>query len=281
MSESDELNKALATYHEWADTRPELVARLSGGSTNESYLLEADGHKLVMRLNTKATSLFGLDREAELIAMTNAADLAPAVIYCSNEFLVTEYLQGRHWTKDEVSNSARSVRLAALIKAIHALPRTQYVLDIVDRCNHYWAAIETLAVEVPRDLSHLRSRLERKISSWQLPAEQLRPCHNDLVLDNIIDTAEGLKLIDWEYAAMGDPYFDLAVLIEYSNLSASASRALVANYTEVPDQSRLSQNRLTFKYVDILWQLIHAAARHKTPNVAKKLALLAKHLEEV
>ena len=155
------------------------------------------------------------------------------------------------------------------------------MLDIVDRCNHYWDAIETLAVEVPRDLSHLRSRLERKISSWQLAAEQLRPCHNDLVLDNIIDTADGLKLIDWEYAAMGDPYFDLAVLIEYSNLSASASRALVSNYTQVPDQSRLSQNRLTFKYVNILWQLIHGAARNKTPNVAKKVALLAKHLEEV
>lgn len=281
MSESGELNKALASYHDWTDTRPDVIARLRGGSTNESFLLEADGRKLVLRLNTKATSLLGLDREAELKAMTNAGVLAPVVLYCSNEFLVTEYLEGVHWTNHEASESARLIRLAALIKAIHALPRTEYVLDIGDRCNHYWDAIETLSVEVPRDLSHLRSRLEHKISSWQLPAEQLCPCHNDIVLDNIIDTSEGLKLIDWEYAAMGDPYFDLAVLIEYSNLNASASRTLVSNYTEVPDQNRLSQNRLTFKYVNILWQLIHGAARQKPPDVAAKVALLAKHVEEV
>ena len=36
------------------------------------------------------------------------------------------------------------------------------------------------------------------------------PCHNDLLPANFIATDDGLVLLDWEYAGMGDRRFDLA-----------------------------------------------------------------------
>ena len=35
---------------------------------------------------------------------------------------------------------------------------------------------------------------------------------------DILDTAFGVRFIDWEYAGRGDPYFDLATLVEDEKL---------------------------------------------------------------
>ncbi len=36
------------------------------------------------------------------------------------------------------------------------------------------------------------------------------PCHNDLLAANFIRGGDRLWIVDWEYAGMGDPAFDLA-----------------------------------------------------------------------
>ena len=38
---------------------------------------------------------------------------------------------------------------------------------------------------------------------------ELRPCHNDLLNANFIDDGTRIRIVDWEYAGMGDPFFDL------------------------------------------------------------------------
>ena len=36
-----------------------------------------------------------------------------------------------------------------------------------------------------------------------------RPCHNDLLNLNFIDDGTRIRILDWEYAGMGDIFFDL------------------------------------------------------------------------
>ena len=38
------------------------------------------------------------------------------------------------------------------------------------------------------------------------------PCHNDLLTANFIHDGERVRIVDWEYAGMGDRYFDLGNL---------------------------------------------------------------------
>ena len=38
---------------------------------------------------------------------------------------------------------------------------------------------------------------------------EMRPCHNDLLNANFIDDGTRIRIVDWEYAGMGDPFFDL------------------------------------------------------------------------
>jgi thiamine kinase-like enzyme len=41
-------------------------------------------------------------------------------------------------------------------------------------------------------------------------SEAPAPCHNDLLNANFIDDGDRLRIVDWEYAGMGDRFFDLA-----------------------------------------------------------------------
>jgi thiamine kinase-like enzyme len=52
------------------------------------------------------------------------------------------------------------------------------------------------------------------------------PCHQDLHLGNILGV-ESPRLIDWEYAAMGDGMFDVAVFCQYHALNGQQQDRLL------------------------------------------------------
>ena len=54
------------------------------------------------------------------------------------------------------------------------------------------------------------------------------PCHNDLLNANFLDDGERLRIVDWEYAGMGDRFFDLANFSINHELDADESLALLS-----------------------------------------------------
>ena len=56
------------------------------------------------------------------------------------------------------------------------------------------------------------------------------PCHNDLLAGNFIRGAEQLWIVDWEYAGMGDRYFDLANFAVNNELGEAGEQALLGAY---------------------------------------------------
>ena len=56
------------------------------------------------------------------------------------------------------------------------------------------------------------------------------PCHNDLLTANFLDDGGRLRLLDWEYAGMNDPHFDLANFASHHDLEPDAEVALLAAY---------------------------------------------------
>jgi thiamine kinase-like enzyme len=55
-------------------------------------------------------------------------------------------------------------------------------------------------------------------------------CHNDLVKGNMLFTYNKLFLIDWEYGAMNNPYFDLASVITENDLSNDQEAFFLQKY---------------------------------------------------
>ena len=71
------------------------------------------------------------------------------------------------------------------------------------------------------------------------------PCHNDLLAANFIREGERIRIVDWEYAGMGDRYFDLGNFAVNNELDEDARGALLeAYFGEPPDARRLATLRL-------------------------------------
>ncbi len=90
-------------------------------------------------------------------------------------------------------------------------------------------------------------------------------CHNDLLAANFLDDGNAIWLVDWEYAGIGHPLFDLANLAANGNFSQRDEVELLRCYqgSDAVDPHRLRELRM-FRRVslirEVLWALIQTVA---------------------
>ncbi len=267
---------ALREWSQWSEAElseaPQLVKCLAGGLTNRTYLLHSSGRQLVLRLNAQNSQQLALDRNMEALIWRSAAaaGLAPALLYADPQqrYMVSEYLAGTEIHAD--NNHAWLSELATLLRRVHQLRVRGRVLNIHERAEHYWRGI--VAVEKTGGESEAREFHERLRSSRDqfhkffsesihsvTSGDSLCLCHNDPVLSNIIRSDSGLRLIDWEYAAMGDPFFDLAAYGCHQSLTTEASVVLLDTYCDgasANDRDRFNQALIHYQYLDLLWSVL-------------------------
>jgi thiamine kinase-like enzyme len=117
--------------------------------------------------------------------------------------------------------------LAAALRRLHALPVVGRRFDPCAAARRYASHLGTTAAA---DLAHRAATL---IDPVPPPTATGALCHNDLVAENVLRTPErGLVLIDWEYSGIGDPYFDLAVVIRHHGLGDAPEGHLLACYLQ-------------------------------------------------
>ena len=198
----------------------------------------------VLRVAGKDTDLLGIDRTVELAA-TRAAETAgvgPHVVdFVQPEgWLVTRFIEGAIPPPERLREPAQLERVAAALRAFHGGPP----IPGGSTPSRSWRRIGDTAVGAgatfPR---HSRTRTTWRAESPDARAgQEPRPCHNDLLNANFIDDGERLRIVDWEYAGMGDPFFDLANFSINHELDAEGRAVLLAAYTgdARPRASRLS-----------------------------------------
>jgi thiamine kinase-like enzyme len=225
-----------------------VVAPLGGGITNRNFRVDVGGESFVLRIGGKNTELLGIDRAAEHAASLSAARLGvgPEVLaFVEPEgYLVTRYVEGEVGRLDPV-------RAGALLRRVHDGPPIPSRFDAFRVVEAYAATATAHGVPLPgefADAAAVATKIERRLG-----ARPLVPCHNDLLSANFIDDGERLWLVDWEYAGMGDPAFDLANFAVNNDLDDVAERAMLERYGtndggvrsrhEISDGGVLSHNR--------------------------------------
>jgi thiamine kinase-like enzyme len=89
-----------------------------------------------------------------------------------------------------------------------------------------------------------------------------RPCHNDLLTANFIDDGTRIRIVDWEYAGMGDVYFDLANFAVNNGLPAAETRELLHAYFGgvTPEHERaLTLMRFMSDFREAMWGVVQQA----------------------
>jgi thiamine kinase-like enzyme len=258
------LARALGRLPELAGGELTFTA-LSGGITNRNFLVTGapDGSKYVVRLAGNDTHLLGISREVEHAATVAAAGVGvgPEVVaFVRPEgYLVTRFIEGSPIPEAEMRTPERLRAVGDTLRRIHdgpAIPGLFVPLRIVEA---YRALALSRAVAIPPEYD-LAQAIARRIELAFLTAPvELRPCHNDLLNANFIDDGARIRIVDWEYAGMGDPFFDLGNFSINHELEPDADAALLATYAgkvRPAALARLTLMRVVSDFREAMWGVL-------------------------
>ena len=253
------LNQTLDQWQSWKGGaallhKPEPIGLLNPGLGNYSILVQSQT-RFVVRINKLNPAVIGLNRQAEWRALQSAstAGLAPTPRYYNPELgsLVYDYLIEDEGTSCDIATTAQ------LLRSIHQLPAVHFRLDLQERLLRYEKHIEHRNESPHPDLLKHRANILSLLEGIDSSAHTAVLCHNDLLRANRVVTQGILRAIDWEYCAMGNRWFDLAVVCVGDGLSNAQTEELLSSYLgEEPkpeEQLELQQHITVYRYLELLW----------------------------
>ena len=260
----NELSRAMQRVPDLAGRELAFTA-LSGGITNRNFLITMAGirERFVVRLAGNDTHLLGISREVEHAATVAAAGVGvgPEVVaFVRPEgYLVTRFIEGSPVPMEAVHRPETIRRVADSMRRIHdgpAIPGLFMPFRIVEA---YRALALARGVPIPAAYE-LAQAISRRIELAFLASPvEMRPCHNDLLNANFIDDGNRIRIVDWEYAGLGDPFFDLGNFSVNHDLTADEDAVLLTAYeggVRPSRAARLSLMRIVSDFREAMWGVL-------------------------
>jgi thiamine kinase-like enzyme len=232
---------------------------LGGGITNRNFRIEIDGEgTLVLRIGGKDTALLGIDRYVERAATQAAASLglAPEVVaFVEPEgYLVTRFVEGAPPAELPLEE------IATALRRFHDGPPIPGRFDSFRVVEAYAATATMRGVVPPAAFAEAKGTADR-IEQARKDAT-LCPCHNDLLNANFISDGARFWIVDWEYAGMGDRFFDLANFSVNHELDDSGNERLLRAYfgdLRHEDLRALRLMRFMSDFREAMWGVVQRA----------------------
>jgi len=244
--------------------RTARVEPLLGGITNANYFVDLGDEQVVVRLAGEHTELLGIDRryETEANNLASSIGVAPEVLYFSEDdrVLVTRFLPGRPVPPDELGRAPMLGAVASTLRRLHNAGSIDAVFNPFSIVRRYHKTASSRGVNEPFDFVAAMSVLDEISAARPFRASAF--CHNDFLNGNFIFDGQ-VRIVDWEYAGMGDPFFDLANLSVNHDFDAVADEGLLAGYFGLCSEqllATLSLMKLVSEMREAMWGVVQLAA---------------------
>jgi thiamine kinase-like enzyme len=240
---------------------------LGGGITNHNFRAWFGGREVVVRLPGNDTELLGSDRpgEREANSLAAAVGVAPEVLAHLEDpvVLVTAFVEGPTMEAPELREPRALVEVAAALRKIHGCGEIGATFDAFRLVEDYAAATRARGGEVPPAYEVAHAAAARIEAAPALGGAAPVLCHDDLLPANFIDTPAGIRIVDWEYAGMGNRWFDLGNFAVNNELGAAEEEAFLSAYLGAPptpaDLAALRLMRLMSDFREAMWGVVQQA----------------------
>jgi thiamine kinase-like enzyme len=239
------------------------IEPIKHGLTNRSWLVSTDADRFVVRISdVRAATELQIDRNSETIVLQHVAraGIGPQVLRCdpAHGILVTRYL-GPTWTELDAQSDDNIERLAEVLRRLHALdvPAGVRAVDLASTVHGYVRTLDERGVHrglVSPALIECADETAAKLRKESTPCL----CHNDVHHLNVVGGGT-IRLIDWEYAGVGEPLFDLASVCVYNRYSQPQRERLLRAYgarSPAINWQRLGLACWLFDYIRDLWMAV-------------------------
>ena len=253
---------------------------MPGGITNVNYRVDVDGEAFVVRIAAEGAERFGIDRQREYQCAVAASrtGVAPEVVHVLPEegILVTRFVAGRPLSSTEMVKPEVMKRVVQSMRRYHGGPAFEGSFSPFRTIEAYLREARGDNAPLPEDIDELCSRLPEIEAALERGQTTVGPCHNDLWGPNLIDDGTQVRIVDWEYAGMGDIFFDLANFAIYQGASGistsdTGDEALLrAYFRKVSDAAfaRLKLLKIVAELREALWYVVGLTLSMADPDFA-------------
>ncbi|MFL2718023.1 MAG: phosphotransferase [Gammaproteobacteria bacterium] len=244
-----------------------LDQNLTSGAIAQVFLCTFNAAKAVIRIDCPSASLLSIDRDKEVKILNTLKNLklAPKVLYQDESagILIWKFIPG---IKPSFNTNNKDHCLKLLGRELSLIHRT----SIPDDCSDIFSNSMELYGNLLQDTVY--EPLYKKASSLfkELYFDETPKVlsHNDLNQDNLL-WKNKFYFLDWEYASLNHPCFDLASLVNTYKLVPSQIHDLSIGYGG--DQELFVMDRLKdwiefIHYLDVIWKISVDVISEQLPN---------------
>ena len=247
MSLDPEVAEVVAAIPSWSG-REIRAETLGGGITNRNVRVQVDRESFVIRLPGKDTEVLGIDREAERRATEAAAALGVAPeVYAflpDRGVLITRFVEAEPLPPDQLEERDVLADVVEAVRRIHAMGPLISSFDVFEVVRAHRTSAEERGVAIPAPYDEALAVAERIRAAFETKPRTQRPCHNDLLNANFLRADGRIVIVDYEYAGMGDVFFDLGNLSINNGLSERAQELLLELYFGEPTAEQRARHKL-------------------------------------
>lgn len=182
-----------------------------GGLNNSNYLINLQNLKYVLRIPSKDNKN-NFYYEDEILSIIKPYNISPEILYHDkdNGILLSKYIESKKFNTEFYNSTLFINKLVNTLKQLHVLECSNSFSPFKEIYNNI-VLLNSLNYEFNHDINFLLKKL-KELEKDLSKNIHYGLCHNDLNTSNILYSNNSVYLIDFEFAGMGDVFFDLATI---------------------------------------------------------------------
>ncbi len=254
-----DIEAAIARIEDWRG-RAVTYEPVSGGISNANWRVRVAGcgTDFFVKIPGKGTEMF-IDRLAAHDGSVRAAESgygAKVHYFLEDEGVeVFEFVEGYRTStnNDFLVEEVRRNALRAL-KAYNGQAPLRLTKTVFDMIEEHLGQVEELGGHHPPDIWWLRSQYQQARAALEAAGIDLVPCMNDTLAGNfMLNDANGVLLVDFEYASNNDPFYELGLWFGEMFFPPRIELELLEEYFGRVDERVIARLNIGKALADLKW----------------------------
>ena len=233
------------------------VDPINRGITNINFKVNVDKRVFFLSIPDSDSELLNIDYRNKYYNNKICGDIkiSPRVVHFieSDNLLVTEFIKSKTSSLTKFQSSKEIKQLVKKIKLLHNAKPFLRNFNMLSQISYYKNILKE--EYLPKELFKYVNKIETLKQKLYLTKDNLVPCHNDLIAENIIKKDNQIYIVDFDYSGNNDPCFELGNLSVEMEYDDEQINKLVKSYYGEINENIISKVYLQGVVSDIGWSL--------------------------
>ena len=233
-----------------------------GGMTNKNYKVMIDDQNYVLRVPGNGTEkMISRVDEIKNAAFAHEIGVDADLIYFNEQtgIKISKFIEDAQTLSPEGAKKPYVMKkICQLLNQLHQCGREmENEFNVYEKIESYEQLLNELKGEYYDDYQLIKQQVLQLKELMDDLEINLVPCHNDTLAENFIkDKHDQYYLIDWEYAGMNDPMWDVAAHCLENGFNSDEEELFLKTYfKQEPKRSYKTRVLVNKIYQDFLWSL--------------------------